>query len=91
MSYNKWDKNIYFFLFLSNFLSQFLATDILAPSWSTLEGRLSVVNGKELMSLVNSWLRNQHKVKSSRDKLIMALTPDDISQEIKDVINLLTK
>jgi len=68
-----------------------MAADILTPSWSTLEGRLSVVNGKELMSLVNSWLRNQHKVKSSRDKLIKALTPDDISQEIKDVINLLTK
>ena len=68
-----------------------MATDILAPSWSTLEGRLSVVNGKELMSLVNSWLKSQHKVKSSRDKLIKALTPDDISQEIKDVINLLTK
>ena len=68
-----------------------MATSVIAPSWDTLEGRLSVVNGKDLMSLVNSWLRNQYKVKSSRDKLIKALTPDDISQEIKDVINLLTK
>ena len=65
------------------------ATSMLAPSWATLEGRLSVVNGKELLSLVNSWLREQYKVKSSRDKLIKALIPIDISQEIKNVINLL--
>ena len=68
-----------------------MATSMLAPSWATLERRLSVVNGKELLSLVNSWLREQYKVKSSRDKLIKALTPNDISQEIKDVINLLTR
>lgn len=68
-----------------------MATSMLAPSWATLEGRLSVVNGKELLSLVNSWLREQYKVKSSRDKLIKALSPNDVSQEIKDVINLLTR
>ena len=67
-----------------------LATELLKEPWSSLDGRLSVVNGKDLLSTVNSWLREKYKVKSSRDKLIKSLSPDDISQEIKDVINMLT-
>ena len=67
-----------------------LATELLKEPWSSLDGRLSVVNGKDLLSTVNSWLREKYKVKSSRDKLIKSLSPDDIPQEIKDVINMLT-
>jgi hypothetical protein len=67
-----------------------LATELLSNPWTSLDGRLSVVNGKDLLSVVNSWLRDKYKIKSSRDKLIKALTCDDIPQEIKDVINMLT-
>ena len=67
------------------------ATELLSLPWITLEGRISVVNGKDLLSALNSWLRDKYKVRSSRDKIIKALTCDDISQEIKDVIQMLTE
>lgn len=66
------------------------ATEILDKPWESLEGRISVVNGKDLLSTVNIWLKEKYNVNSSRDKLIKALTPEDISQEIKDVIKRLT-
>ena len=66
------------------------ATDRLSQPWETLEGRIAVVNGKDLLSVVNVWLREKYKVKSSRDKLIKQLTLDDVSQEVTDIILELT-
>ena len=60
-----------------------------ASAWSTLEGRLSIASGKDIISLVNSWIRNEYHKSSSRSRIISALTPDDISPEIKGVIDQL--
>lgn len=57
--------------------------------WDSLEGRLSVCNGKDLVSLINGWLKSGYNVASSREKLIKALTPEDIAGEVKDVISAL--
>lgn len=62
------------------------AEAILNPKWDTLEGRLSVANGKNLISTINAWVRSKYKKSCSRTKLINALSPEDISQEVKEVI-----
>ncbi|NLN81170.1 MAG: hypothetical protein GX136_01295, partial [Clostridiales bacterium] len=57
--------------------------------WTTLESRLSVCNGKDIILLVNSWIRQRYKKSSSRARLIKALVPEDIPCEIKNVISML--
>lgn len=65
------------------------ATDILNDNWSTLHGRLSIVNGKDLISLVNTFMRSEFHVPCSKSKLIQALIPGDVYQEIKETVALL--
>lgn len=62
------------------------AVGILAPKWETLEGRLSVANGKKLISAINEWIRTKYNKSCSRAKLLNALTSDDIPQEMKDLV-----
>ena len=66
-----------------------LATEEVESRWDTLSERLSICNGKDLISLVNEWVSQRYHRKSSRAKLMSALTPDDIPQEIKEVISML--
>lgn len=54
--------------------------------WNTLEGRLSICNGKDLISLINKWLLSEYKTKTSRKKMLDALTCEDICDEMKQVI-----
>lgn len=71
----------------SYFLPQ--VNDRFSAAWGTLEGRLSIACGKDIISLVNSWIRTEYHKSSSRSRIISALTPDDISPEIKGVIDQL--
>jgi hypothetical protein len=90
---------------LGNFLDQFqhefkgqnastnleLATQELAKRWGTLEGRLSVCNGKDAISLINHWIRERYHKNSSQARLFKALSSEDIPEEVRSVINLLTR
>lgn len=62
------------------------AETILNKKWNTLEGRLAMANGKKLISVINEWIRSKYKKSCSRSKLINALMPDNIAQEVKDLI-----
>lgn len=68
----------------STFLSR--AKEILDPKWATLDGRLSVANGKDLVSTINTWLKTRYHKSSSRVKLLGALDPEDIPSEVKELI-----
>ena len=61
------------------------------PMWETLLGRLSIVGGKDALSLVNSWIKRTFKKSSSRARIIAALTADDIPAEMKSVIDELLR
>lgn len=65
------------------------AEDILNASWSSLDGKLSIANGKDLITTINAWIRKRYKKSCSRSKLLSALTPEDISTEVKEVIDSL--
>ena len=55
--------------------------------WKTLEGRLASANGKDIISLVNTWMRDQYKKSSSRSKIISALSETEVPEEMKQVID----
>ena len=62
---------------------------LFSPKWETLDGRLSIACGKDVISLVNQWMREKYNKSSSRAKIIRVLTPDDIADEMKTVIHQL--
>ena len=68
-----------------------LVEERFAASWGTLEGRLSLACGKDALSLVNQWIYDKYKKRSSMAKIISALTADDIDEEMKSVINMLIR
>jgi len=68
-----------------------LALNELDKKWGTLEGRLAICNGKDAISLINAWIRQQYHRSSSRSKLLSVLTPDDITEEMRKVISMLTE
>ena len=62
------------------------ATAEVEKRWKTLEDRLSVCNGKDLISCINRWMERQYHQKLSFKKLLDSLTPEDICNEMKHVI-----
>jgi len=73
----------------SFFLPQ--AQQLLDKCWNELEGRLSIANGKNIVSLINKWMRQRYKISCSRYQLINRLDFADIADEMKTVINELMK
>ena len=66
-----------------------LAKETLDPKWDTIEGRLSIANGKECVALINRWIHEEYGKSCSKIALMNALEPDDIDEEVKEVIELL--
>lgn len=66
------------------------ADEILNKKWDTLENRLSLANGKDLISLINDFIKTKYNRSCSRAKLLEALSPTDIDCEMKDVVEMLT-
>lgn len=65
------------------------ATKQVEHRWQTLDDRLSICNGKDLISCINGWIERQYHQKSSKRKLLDSLTPEDICDEMKSVIAVL--
>lgn len=63
------------------------AQRILDLSWNTLEGRMALVNGKELISAVNEWMMYRYHKSCSRAKMIQSLCSEDIPIEVGEVIS----
>ena len=63
-----------------------LAKTVLDSKWQTLEGRLSIVNGKDCIATINKWVREKYGKSCSKIALMNALMPEDIDDEISDVI-----
>ncbi|MEN6420170.1 MAG: AAA family ATPase [Clostridiaceae bacterium] len=59
-------------------------------NWTTLERKIALVNGKELLSRVNEWLRDKYCVSTSLDRIIRSMKPDEVDEEITEVLCLLS-
>lgn len=63
-----------------------MADKMLSEKWNSLEGRLSIANGKDIISIVNAWAQTKYKKSCSRNRLMEALTSEDVSEEMAEVI-----
>lgn len=66
-----------------------IAEAVLNAKWDSLEGRLSIVNGKDLISTINSWVRMKYRRSCSRAKMFDQLFPRNVPDEMKSVIDML--
>lgn len=71
----------------SYFLEQ--AQQILNEKWGTLEGRMCLANGKDVLTLVNSWVRRRYGKSCSRAKLLKELDISDVAEEMRTLIDTL--
>ncbi len=63
------------------------ARDYIARRWKTLDGRLSIVSGKEVISRLSKWSQDQYNVSLSASSIARKIKIEEISDEIIDVIN----
>ena len=66
------------------------AADFVNAAWDDIEQRIALVNGKELLSDVNSWMREKYGVSCSLNAILRKMKPEDIDQEVKDLLAWLT-
>ncbi len=60
-------------------------------NWKKLEDKLALVSGKKMMRQINKWMVKEYKVSCSETKILSAFTAQDICEEMKEVIERLTK
>ena len=59
--------------------------------WSSLEGRIELVPGKEVLSRLNTRLRRDCDAEVSRARLIASMTLDDYPSEIRRIVRQLNR
>ena len=64
---------------------------IVNEKWDTLEGKISLIGGKEFISQINVWMKESFNKNCSLRKMIKNLRADEIDDEVKDVLELLTR
>lgn len=57
--------------------------------WTTLENKMSLINGKELIKIVRSIADRKFRVRIREDDLIRAMNPENTPKELLEVIQLL--
>lgn len=65
------------------------ARKIMQEKWTTLENKIAMVSGKELIKKINSWLKEKYNINSSMDKIIKEIRIDEIPNEIIEVIGVI--
>ncbi len=68
-----------------------IARGIIKEKWTTIESKLSLVSGKEMISKINGWMKEQYNKSCSMDKIIKNIRSDEVDDEIAHVINELIK
>lgn len=58
-------------------------------SWNNLAQKLSIISGKSAISLINNWVRTEFKKHCSQAKIISAIRPQEIPEEMIEVIQSL--
>lgn len=67
------------------------ARSYVAKKWNELSEKMSLVNGKDLVKSVASLLKEKYNINLRKRDLLDAITVDNVSSEIIDVLRLLTE
>lgn len=62
------------------------ARKFLETHWTTLDNKLSLVGGKDFLSCIFAYFKDEYKVSLSKQKIIQSFTPTTIPQEIREFL-----
>lgn len=62
---------------------------IVESRWTTLENKISIVSGKELLSRINLWIKEEFGETCSLTRILRSIKEEEIDPEIKQVIESL--
>ena len=65
------------------------ARAMIEPKWTSLDNKISLVSGFDLLSSVNSWIREEFGESCSQAKILKNMKAEDIDDEVKKVISQL--
>ncbi len=65
------------------------ARKIIRERWTTLENKINMIGGKELIKKINTWLKAEYKISSSINQLIKELHANEIDAEIVSVLEMI--
>ena len=68
-----------------------IARDIMNENWTSIENKLSLVNGKLMISKINDWMKLNYKKSCSMEKIIANIRKEEVNDEIKYIIKELTE
>lgn len=66
-----------------------LAKEYVNSSWGSMEEKINILPGKELLRRTNGWIKEHYHTSCSMKSIFNAMKPDDIDDEIVEVLNLL--
>lgn len=66
------------------------ARKVVEMKWKSLEGKLSLVSGKEFIRKLNAWMGKEYSVSCSLDRIIKEIRPDEVEAEMVEVLQMLS-
>lgn len=65
------------------------ARNLMQEKWGSLDDKIAMVSGKEMISKINIWLKTEYQVSSSLDKMIKELKRGEIDEELVEILEKL--
>ena len=63
----------------------------MSTAWKTRDGRWAVAPGKKVLSAMSNWAKTRCGVEFNSEQLARALEPEEIAQEVKDVLDAISR
>lgn len=67
------------------------AREQIKKAWKTQEGKLSIVSGKKVLSILFKWSQEKFNVSLNKDRIAKVLRPDEITPEIVTIVESIEK
>lgn len=68
-----------------------MAREIVKAKWTNLEEKMSLINGKMLIKMIREAVKQEFNIIVGRNDLLNAITLENVSPELVDVLTLITK
>ena len=65
------------------------ASNYVNSYWDTLENKLSIVSGKQLVKQINEWMRNEYDKHCTQTKILTFIRADEIDDEMVKIIKMI--
>jgi len=66
-----------------------IARNIVDENWLSMDGKISLVCGKDLIKKINEWMQSTYAQHCSVERILRNLHADEVAKELRDVIDTL--